>query len=67
MKNNIVKVDCRTDSKFYCMRCMYYWRCDKANRCYGECYACDESHCVNNSNRERICKNNLNREHIERT
>ncbi len=39
---------CRNDSKRYCMRCKYYWRCDKANRCNGNCYACDDFDCENN-------------------
>lgn len=48
MTKNVKKVDCKTNSKKFCMVCQHYDYCDKANRCDGNCFICDDYDCHNN-------------------
>ena len=39
---------CIQNSKNTCMNCKYYDYCDRASRCDGKCYDCDDNGCENN-------------------
>lgn len=51
--------NCKSGSKKNCMNCKHYDYCDIANRCDGNCSACDINDCENNKN----YKENDNEQH----
>lgn len=40
--------NCEKHSKKICSQCSHYDYCDRANRCDGRCYDCDNDGCENN-------------------
>lgn len=40
--------NCVKCSKKLCAQCKYYDYCDRASRCDGKCYDCDDNGCENN-------------------
>ena len=40
--------NCVKRSKKLCAQCKYYDYCDRASRCDGKCYDCDDNGCENN-------------------
>ena len=40
--------NCEKHSKKLCAQCKYYDYCDRASRCDGKCYDCDDNGCENN-------------------
>ena len=39
---------CIQNSRKTCMNCKHYDYCDRACRCDGRCYVCDDATCENN-------------------
>lgn len=40
--------NCEKHSKKLCAYCKHYDFCDRASRCDGKCYDCDDNECENN-------------------